>query len=100
MAIYTKIFFQFLSDKVFWDTRVLHFLYASSTYRYYVFLQLLDHEDFFPGSGLFFVTVVTDQSKVVEKQDDETTKPQILTVLRPMYGEGAVPESSELFYPR
>lgn len=100
MGIYTKIFFQFPPDKVFWSTSIEYFLYASPTRGYYPVFQPLDHENFLPGSGLFFATVVTDQSIVIEKQDDETTKQQILVILRQIYGEDAVPEPLDFMYPR
>ena len=100
MGIYTKIFFQFPPDKVFWDTNIEYFLYASPTRGYYPVHQSLDHTDFHPESGLFLVTVVTEQSRIIERQDNETTKQQILAVLRQMFGEDKVPEPLDFMYPR
>ena len=100
MGIYTKIFFQFPPDKVFWDKNTQYFLYASRTRGYYPLWQNLDNENFFPGSGIFFVTVVTEQSYVVESQDDETTKQQILVTLRQMFGANKVPDPIDFMYPR
>lgn len=100
MGIYTKIFMQFPPDKVFWNTSTEFFLYASPTRGYYPIFLSLDHENFYPGSGLLIATVVTDQSNAIEKQDDETTKQQVLVVLRQIYGEDAVPEPLDFMYPR
>ncbi len=74
MGMYTKIFLQFPPDKIFWDKSTEFFLYASPTRGYYPVWQSLDHQHFLPGSGILFVTVVTDQSYVVDMQDDDTTK--------------------------
>ena len=53
--------------------------------------QSLGGPGFLPGSGIFFLTIVEQQSYTVEVQDDETTKAQILGVLRNMYGSTNVP---------
>ena len=100
MSIYTKIFFQFPPDKVFWDTNTTYFLYASLTRGYYPLWQSLDADGFYPGSGIFFVTVVTEQSYTVDLQDDDTTKSQILVTLRQMFGADKVPEPLDFMYPR
>ena len=101
MATYTKIFLQFPSDKVFWNTSTQFFLYADPIERgYYPVFQSLDGPGFLPGSGIFFVTVVQDQSYAVEAQDDATTKEQVLQVLRRMYGEDKVPDPIAFMYPR
>ena len=100
MGVYTKIFFQFPPDKIFWDNSTQFFLYASPTRGYYPVWQNLDNEDFFPGSGIFFVTVVTEQSYIVDHQDDEITKQQILVTLRQMFGAENVPEPIAFMYPR
>ncbi|MCJ1321281.1 hypothetical protein MMC15_006625 [Xylographa vitiligo] len=98
---YTKIFLQFPKDKVFWNTSTQFFLYADPIERgYYPVFQSLDGPGFLPGSGIFFVTVVSDQSYAVENQDDATTKAQVLAVLRDMYGAKNVPEPSAFLYPR
>ena len=100
MGIYTKIFIQFPPDKVFWDTSVEFFLYASPTRGYFPVWQSLDHKDFLPGSGIIFATVVTDQSQILDRQDDETTKEQALAVLREMFGKDNVPEPTAFMYHR
>ena len=100
MGVYTKIFFQFPPDQVFWDKETEFFLYASPQRGYYPVWQSLDHQDFLPGSGIFFVTVVTEQSYIVDHQDDETTKQQILVTLRQMFGEDKVADPLAFFYPR
>ncbi|KAG8534075.1 uncharacterized protein KY384_000918 [Bacidia gigantensis] len=100
MGVYTKIFLQFPLDKVFWNTSTQFFLYASPNTGYYTEWASLDHEDFFPGSGILFVTVTTDLSLIVDKQDDKTTKQQVLIVLRQMFGKENVPEPLDFMYPR
>lgn len=101
MATYTKIFLQFPPDEVFWNTSYQFFLYADPNERgYYPVWQSLDGPGFLPGSGIIFVTVVQDQSYVVENQDDATTKAQVLDVLRDMFGAENVPEPIAFMYPR
>ncbi|MCJ1371145.1 hypothetical protein MMC20_002360 [Loxospora ochrophaea] len=101
MGTYTKIFMQFPPDQVFWNTSTQFFLYADPDERgYYPVFQSLDGPGFLPGSGILFVTVVSAQSYVVEAQDDDTTKAQVLAVLRDMYGAENVPEPTAFFYPR
>lgn len=101
MATYTKIFLQFPPDQVFWNTSYQFFLYADPNERgYYPVWQSLDALGFLPGSGIIFVTVVQDQSYVVENQDDATTKAQVLDVLRDMFGAQNVPEPIAFMYPR
>ena len=101
MGTYTKIFMQFPPDQVFWDTDVQYFLYADPDERgYYPVFQSLDGPGFLPGSGIFFVTVVQDQSYRAEAQDEEITKQQVLAVLRDMYGSENVPMLTAFMYPR
>ncbi|KAI4144070.1 MAG: hypothetical protein LQ341_002736 [Variospora aurantia] len=81
MGTYTKIFLQFPSDQVFWDT------------SYQFFLDSLDGEGFLARSGIIFVKVVQSQSYVVGAQDDETIKQEVLAVLRDVFGaENVLPE--------
>lgn len=100
MGTYTKIFFQFPANQTFWDKSTQYFLYASKIRGYYPLWQNLDSAGFLPGSGIFFVTVVTDQSYPVEMQDDETTKAQIMVTLRQMFGADNVPDPIAFMYPR
>ncbi|KAL9604236.1 MAG: hypothetical protein Q9219_000634 [cf. Caloplaca sp. 3 TL-2023] len=101
MGTYTKIFLQFPPDQVFWNTSYQFLLYADPHERgYYPVFQSLDGEGFFPGSGIIFVTVVQTQSYMVEAQDDETTKAEVLDVLRDMFGAENVPEPIAFMYPR
>jgi len=101
MGTYTKIFMQFPPDQVFWNTSNQFFLYADPITRgYYPAFQSLDCEDFMPGSGILFVTVVEGESYTVEAQDEEVTKQQILEVLRNMYGAENVPMPTAFMYPR
>lgn len=101
LGTYTKIWMQFPPDQVFWNTSVQFFLYADPLTRgYYPLFQSLDHEEFLPGSGILFVTVVEEESYTVEAQDAEVTKAQVLEVLRNMFGEDNVPEPTAFLYPR
>ncbi|KAI9795227.1 MAG: hypothetical protein M1833_007309 [Piccolia ochrophora] len=54
-------------------------------------IKSLDAEGFLPGSGILLVAVVTEQSSIVEAQDDDTTKEQALEVLRELFGADNVP---------
>ncbi len=101
MGTYTKIFLQFPPDTVFWERSTQFFLYADPIERgYYPIWQSLDGMGFLEGSGILFVTVVEHQSYRVEAQDDETTKEQVLQVLRDMYGAENVPDPIAFMYPR
>lgn len=98
MSTYTKIFFQF--PHKFWNNTQFQLYADPDTRGYYPIFQSLDHEDFLPGSGILFVTVVGDQSYKVEAQDDEETKKEVLDVLKKMYGKDNVPEPTAFYYPR
>ena len=101
MATYTKIFLQFLPNQTFWDTNTQWFLYADPHERgYYPGWQSLDTPGFLPGSGIFFVTVVQDQSYQAEAQSDEVTKAQVMEVLYKMFGKENVPDPIAFMYPR
>lgn len=98
MGTYTKIFMQF--DEAFWDTDTQFFLYADPRERgYYPVFQSLDGPGFLNGSGILFVTVVQDQSYIAEAQSNDTTKAEVLAVLRKMYGDDKVPEPTAFMYP-
>ncbi|KAL9017772.1 MAG: hypothetical protein Q9185_004929 [Variospora sp. 1 TL-2023] len=84
MGTYTAIFLQFPSDQR----------------GYYPEFQSLDGEGFLARSGIIFVTVVQSQSYVVEAQDDETTKQDVLAVPRDGFGAENVPEPIAFMYPR
>lgn len=99
MGTYTKIFLQF--PHTFWDENTQFFLYASPSQRgYYPVFQSLSNLDFLPGSNIIFVTVVDQQSYVVEHQSDEVTQQQVMEVLYQMYGKENVPEPTAFMYPR
>ncbi|PSN64925.1 polyamine oxidase-like protein [Corynespora cassiicola Philippines] len=99
MGTYTKIFLQF--NETFWDPDTQFFLYASPTTRgYYPVWQSLSTEGFIPGSNILFVTVVGPQSYRIEAQDDETTKAEVMEVLREMFPDVYVPEPTAFMYPR
>lgn len=99
MGTYTKLFLQF--NETFWDPDTQFFLYASPTRRgYYPVWQSLSTEGFLPGSNIIFATVVGRESYRVEAQDDETTKAELMEVLRQMFPNVDVPEPIAFTYPR
>ncbi|KAI4286741.1 MAG: hypothetical protein L6R35_004007 [Caloplaca aegaea] len=62
--------------------------------------SLARRRSFLARSGIVFVTVVQSQSYVVEDQDDETTKQEVLAVLRDVFSAENVPEPIAFMYPR
>ena len=99
MGTYTKIFMQF--NETFWPTDKEFFLYAHPTTRgYYPQFQSLSTEGFLPGSNILFATVVGEQSYRIEAQDDETTRAEVMEVLRQMFPNIDVPEPIDFMYPR
>ncbi|KAH6718037.1 putative flavin-containing polyamine oxidase [Leptodontidium sp. MPI-SDFR-AT-0119] len=101
MGTYTKIFMQFPPDEIFWNTSTEFFLYASTHMRgYYPLFQSLSHEDFLPGSGILVATVTSPFSSIVESQPLETTKGQVMDVLKEMFGVENVPEPTAFMLPK
>ncbi|KAH7417976.1 putative flavin-containing polyamine oxidase, partial [Cadophora sp. MPI-SDFR-AT-0126] len=101
MGTYTKIFMQFPRDKIFWNTSTEFFLYASPHTRgYYPLFQSLSRSDFLPGSGILIATVTSPFSSTVESQPLETTRSQVLAVLREMFGRKNVPEPEAFMLPK
>ncbi|KAJ4312855.1 hypothetical protein N0V94_007236 [Neodidymelliopsis sp. IMI 364377] len=99
MGTYTKIFLQF--NETFWPTDKEFFLYAHPTTRgYYPQWQSLSMEGFLPGSNILMGTVVDEQSYRIEAQDDETTKSEVMEVLRQMFPDVDIPEPTAFMYPR
>ncbi|KAF9003063.1 amine oxidase [Cyathus striatus] len=97
MATYTKIFFKF--PKKFWfDTEMA--LYADPERGRYPVWQSLDHINFFPGSGIVFVTVTGDYSERIEALPDSHVKSEVLGVLQSMFPNVTIPEPSDFFFPR
>ncbi|KAF8870638.1 hypothetical protein CPB84DRAFT_1906463 [Gymnopilus junonius] len=117
MATYTKIFLHF--PRKFWfDTEVLSIfgeclllsltlfffvpmaLYADLERGRYPVWQSLDHVNFFPGSGIVFVTVTGDYSVRVEALSDSEVKKEVMQVVRSMFRNVTVPEPLDFFFPR
>ncbi|KAI0632803.1 amine oxidase [Trametes polyzona] len=95
MATYTKIFLQF--PKKFWfDTEMG--LYADPERGRYPVWQSLDHEKFFPGSGIVFVT--GDYSVRIEALPDAQVQEEVLGVLRVMFPNATVPEPVAFHFAR
>jgi len=99
MGTYTKIFLQF--NETFWDPNTQFFLYASPTTRgYYPVWQSLTAPGFIPGSGIFFVTVVEQQSYRIEKMSDDEVLAEVLAVLQQMFPNITIPQPTAFMFPR
>ncbi|KAK0185046.1 amine oxidase [Armillaria mellea] len=97
MATYTKIFFKF--DRKFWfDTEMG--LYADSERGRYSAWQSLDHPNFFPGSGIIFVTVTGIFAERVESLPDSQVREEALGVLKQMFPNIDVPQPLDMFFYR
>ncbi|KAG1782128.1 hypothetical protein EV702DRAFT_961311 [Suillus placidus] len=97
MATYTKIFLQF--EKKFWfDTEMA--IYADKERGWYPIWQNLDHINFFPDSGLVFVTVTGDFSLRIEGMEDSEVQEEVMEVLRAMYPNITVPDPVALHFKR
>ncbi|KAI0351674.1 amine oxidase [Trametes cingulata] len=90
MATYTKIFLQF-PEKFWFDTE------ASALYPVW---QSLDHENFFPGSGIIFVTVTGDYSQRIEALSDAQVQEEVMGVLHTMFPNVTIPEPLAFHFPR
>ncbi|KAF8175157.1 amine oxidase [Pholiota molesta] len=97
MATYTKIFLKF-PMKFWFDTEMA--IYADSERGRYPVWQSLDHANFFPGSGIVFVTVTGDYSIRVEALSDQQIQEEVMGVVRSMFPNVTVPEPTEFFIPR
>ncbi|KIO24752.1 hypothetical protein M407DRAFT_76603 [Tulasnella calospora MUT 4182] len=98
MGTYTKIFLQW--DKKFWDNNEMG-LYADPHRRgYYPVWQSLDHERFFPGSGMYVFRKVGDESERVEKLSDEEVLEEIMGVLKNMYPGKDIPRPKNMHFHR
>ena len=101
-------------------------LYADKERGRYPVWQSLDHEDFFPGSGIVFVTVTVrrtnapptaqsahaiassparagaqgDYSLRIEALPDEQVQDEVLGVLRAMFPNATVPAPTAFYFPR
>ncbi|KAK0444694.1 amine oxidase [Armillaria borealis] len=97
MATYTKIFFKF--DRKFWfDTEMG--LYADPERGRYSAWQSLDHPNFFPGSGIIFVTVTGIFAERVESLPDSQVREEALGVLKQMFPDIDVPRPLDMFFYR
>ncbi|KAI0752122.1 amine oxidase [Fomes fomentarius] len=103
MATYTKIFLQF-PEKFWFDTEAstlpLMALYADPERGRYPVWQSLDHENFFPGSGIVFVTVTGDYSLRVEALPDSQVQDEVMGVLRTMFPNVTIPDPIAFHFPR
>ncbi|KIJ54504.1 hypothetical protein M422DRAFT_73503 [Sphaerobolus stellatus SS14] len=98
MAIYTKIFLRFKTT--FWSN-AQYMIYADPSKRgFYTVWQSLDLPDFIPGSHVIFATVTDRESIRIERQSNETTKAEMLTVLKSMFPHADIPEPEEMVFKR
>ncbi|KAG9023183.1 hypothetical protein FS837_005915 [Tulasnella sp. UAMH 9824] len=98
MGTYTKIFLQW--EEKFWDDNEMG-LYADPYRRgYYPVWQSLDHERFFPGSGIYFVTVTGDESERIENLSDEQVLEEVIGVLKNMYPGKDIPRPKNMHFNR
>ncbi|KAK0207704.1 hypothetical protein IW262DRAFT_1418961 [Armillaria fumosa] len=97
MATYTKIFFKF--HRKFWfDTEMG--LYADPERGRYSTWQSLDHPNFFPGSGIIFVTVTGIFAERVELLPESQVREEALGVLKQMFPDIDVPQPLDMFFYR
>lgn len=93
-------------------------VYADRIRGRYPIWQSLDHENFFPGSGIIFVTVTVrlfskflvvvfyncsqgDWSERIEALSDEEVQEELMDVLRTMYPNMTdMPEPTSILFPR
>ncbi|KAK0488508.1 hypothetical protein IW261DRAFT_1325664 [Armillaria novae-zelandiae] len=97
MATYTKIFFKF-HQKFWFDTEMG--LYADPERGRYSTWQSLDHPNFFPGSGIIFVTVTGIFAERVESLPDSQVREEALGVLKRMFPNIDVPQPLNMFFYR
>ncbi|KAG8922873.1 hypothetical protein FRC01_013503, partial [Tulasnella sp. 417] len=98
MGTYTKIFLQW--EEKFWDDKEMG-LYADPYRRgYYPVWQSFDHDNFFPGSGIYLVTITGDESERVEKLSDEQVIDEIMGVLKNMYPGKDIPRPKNMHFHR
>ncbi|KAF8316776.1 amine oxidase [Clavulina sp. PMI_390] len=89
MATYTKIFLVF--PEKFWSSSEMG-LYADPHKRgYYPVWQSMDHDGFFPGSHLYFVTISGDEAERIDTMADADVQAEIMGVLANMYPNITVP---------
>ncbi|KAI9061935.1 amine oxidase [Trametes sanguinea] len=97
MGTYTKIFLQF--PKKFWFNTEMA-LYADHERGRYPVWQSLDHESFFPGCGILFVTVTGEFSRRIESMTDTAVQAEILAVLQAMFPDVAIPVPVDFYFQR
>ncbi|KAH9921830.1 amine oxidase [Amylocystis lapponica] len=86
------------SEKFWFDTEMA--LYADYERGRYPVWQSLDHKNFFPGSGILFVTVTGDFSKRIELLPDSQVKSEVLSILRTMFPNTSIPEPLDFYFQR
>ncbi|CAF3949165.1 unnamed protein product [Rotaria sordida] len=97
MANFTKILLKF--PYKFWNNTQFTLYADSCTRGYYPIWQSLSEIGFFPNSNITVVTIVGDQSYIVEAKSNNQTLNEIMSVLRSMYGRN-VPQPDEFYYYR
>ncbi|KAJ7135784.1 amine oxidase [Mycena epipterygia] len=95
MATHVKIFFHF--PKKFWfDTEIA--LYADKERGRYPIWESLDHDKYFPGSGIIYVTVAGDFAERVEALPDSQVQEEALAVLKSMYPKISIPKPLDIWF--
>ncbi|KAJ2993275.1 hypothetical protein NUW54_g7751 [Trametes sanguinea] len=97
MGTYTKIFLRF-PEKFWFNTEMA--LYADHERGRYPVWQSLDHESFFPGCGILFVTVTGEFSRRIESMTDAAVQAEILAVLQAMFPDVAIPDPVDFYFQR
>ncbi|CCM00964.1 uncharacterized protein FIBRA_03012 [Fibroporia radiculosa] len=97
MATYTKIFLQFEDD--FWFGTQMA-IYADTTRGRYPVWQNMNLTEFFPGSGIVFVTVTGEYSVRIEALSDEQVQAEVMGVLQAMYPNVTIPQPTAFYFPR
>jgi len=98
MGTYTKIFMQF-PTKFWFDTEIA--IYADRIRGRYPVWQSLDHENYFPGSGVLFATVTGDWSERIESMTDAEVQAELMDVLHTMYPNITdIPEPTSILFHR
>ncbi|KAF8797561.1 amine oxidase [Phlegmacium glaucopus] len=97
MTTYTKIFLRF-PHKFWFSTEMA--IYADSERGRYPIWQSLDHPNFFPGSGIVFVTVTGHFAVRIEALPDIQVKNEVMGIVRSMFPNVTVPEPTDFFFPR
>ncbi|CDO76587.1 hypothetical protein BN946_scf184868.g1 [Trametes cinnabarina] len=96
---------QFIPPLPTWKQEAIHSmammaLYADHERGRYPVWQSLDHESFYPGCGILFVTVTGDYSRRIESMTDGAVQAEIIAVLQVMFPSAAIPDPLDFYFQR